>query len=159
MTFLQRSTKIFLLIHTRNVMYDTQIKKNQPIKNAQLFFLCPTRIQRASLQQKLSTPRLTEACLLAHRVRILDIGSLVDASHIDWWIKYGPPTNQHSSYYQSLLLRRVHRWKFVQYYTTNLSWTMSTSGQVTPMTGRGVMTDSYHPWYMCCTTSTRDNDT
>jgi hypothetical protein len=67
MTFLQRATKIFLLIHSRHVMYDTQIKKNQPIKNAQSFFCCPTRMQRASLQLKLSTTRLTEACLLARR--------------------------------------------------------------------------------------------
>jgi hypothetical protein len=69
---------------------------------------------------------------------LLDIGSFVDASHFDW-TKYGPPTNQHSLHYQSLLLRRVHTWAFVQYYTTNLSRTMSTSWQVTPITSRGIM--------------------
>jgi hypothetical protein len=66
MTFLQRTTKIFLLIHSRHMMHYMRMKKNEPINFAchvnsrhigtnlfvcccgdiaitQMFFRCPTR--------------------------------------------------------------------------------------------------------------------
>jgi hypothetical protein len=39
MNFLQQTTKIFLLIHSRHVTYFMQMKKKEPIKNASLCLL------------------------------------------------------------------------------------------------------------------------